>query len=102
MVNSSFPLQCSRLTKDNYRTWCIQVKAWLGSQDVWETIEKGFEEPIDRATLTLAQRGAVQKARKKDQLALTINHQCLDDTTFKIVANTTTANQAWEVLQESN
>jgi len=45
---------------------------------------------------------AVQKARSKDQLALTIIHQCLDDTTFEIVVNTTTAKQACEFLQESN
>ena len=49
MTNSIFPLQYPRLTKDNYQTWCIRVKAWLGSQDVWETVEKGFEEPIDGA-----------------------------------------------------
>jgi hypothetical protein len=45
---------------------------------------------------------AVQKARRKDQLALTIIHQHLDDTTFEIVANVTTAKQSWKVLQESN
>jgi len=90
------------LTKDNYETWYIQVKAWLGSQDVWEMIEKDFEEPIDGPTLTSSQRKAVQKARKKDQQAFTIIHQCLDDVTFKIVANATTAKQAWEVLQELN
>jgi hypothetical protein len=33
---------------------------------------------------------AVQKARRKDQKALTIIHQCLDDVTVEIVANTTT------------
>jgi hypothetical protein len=49
MTNSIFPLQYPRLTKDNYQTWCIRVKAWLGSQDVWETVEKDFEEPIDGA-----------------------------------------------------
>jgi len=54
-------------------------------------IEKDFEEPIDGATLTSSQRKAVQKARKKDQQAFTIIHQCLDDATFKIVANATTA-----------
>jgi len=36
------------------------------------------------------------------QLALTIIHQCLDDTTFEKVTNATTAKQVWEVLQESN
>jgi len=58
------------LTKDSYESWYIQVKAWLSSQDICETIEKGFNEPIDRAMLTLAQRKAMQKARRKDQLAL--------------------------------
>jgi len=50
------------LTKDNYETWSIRVETWLDSQDVWDMIEKGFEEPIDRATLTLSQREAMQKA----------------------------------------
>jgi hypothetical protein len=35
-------------------------------------------------------REAVQKVRRKDQKALTIIHQCLDDVTFEIVANATT------------
>ena len=71
-------------------------------QDVWEMVQKGFEKPIDGAMLTLAQRKVVQKARRKDQLALTIIHQCLDNATFEIVDNATTAKQAWKVLQESN
>jgi len=69
---------------------------------VWETVEKGFEEPINKATLTSVQRKVVQKVWRKDQLALTIIHQCLDDTTFEIMANATTAKQTCEVLQESN
>jgi hypothetical protein len=44
----------------------------------------------------------MQKARRKDHLAPTIIHQCLDGATFEIVDNATTAKQAWEVLQESN
>jgi hypothetical protein len=50
------------LTNDNYQTWCIRVKAWLGSQDAWETFEKDFEEPRDGATLTSTQKEIVQKA----------------------------------------
>jgi hypothetical protein len=36
----------------------------------------------------------VQKARKNNQLPLTIIHQYLDDTTFEIVVNVITAKQA--------
>jgi hypothetical protein len=81
------------LTNDNYETWSIRVKDWLDSQDVWDMIEKSFEEPIDRATLTSAQKEVVQKACRKDQLALTIIHQCLDDISFGIVANVTIVKQ---------
>ena len=94
MANSNFPLQYPRLTDDNHQTWCIQVKAWLDSQDVWETFEKGFEELIDKATLASAQMEVVQKARRNNQLPLIIIHQYLDDTTFEIVVNVTTAKQA--------
>jgi len=48
------------LTKDNYQTWCIRVKVWLGFQDVWETVEKDFEKLIDGAMLTSAQREVMQ------------------------------------------
>jgi len=58
------------LTNDSYQTWCIRVKAWLGSQDAWETFEKDFEEPRDGATLTSTQKEIVQKARRNDQLTL--------------------------------
>jgi succinate dehydrogenase flavin-adding protein (antitoxin of CptAB toxin-antitoxin module) len=81
------------LTQDNYETWCIRVKAWLGFQDVWEMVEKGFEEPIDGEMLTSAQREAMQKTRQKDQQTLTIILQCLDDAIFEIVTNATTAKQ---------
>jgi hypothetical protein len=81
------------LTKDNYETWCIRVKAWLGSQNIQKMVEKSFEEPIDGATLTPAQREATQKAQRNDQQALTIIHQCLNDVIFNIMVNTTTAKQ---------
>ena len=38
-----FPFQFLKLTKENYDNWCIRMKALLGSQDVQEIVEKGFE-----------------------------------------------------------
>lgn len=62
MANPNFRLQYPHLIRDNYETWCIRVKTWLDSQDVWERVKKGFEEPIEEATLISTQRKAVQKA----------------------------------------
>ena len=40
--------------KMNYENWSIQMKALLGSQDTWEVVKEGFEEPIDTTGYTAA------------------------------------------------
>jgi hypothetical protein len=34
-----------KLTKDNYDSWCIRLKAFLGSQECIEIVEYGYDEP---------------------------------------------------------
>ncbi|GJS97137.1 hypothetical protein Tco_0804105 [Tanacetum coccineum] len=93
--------QFTCLTKDNYGSWCIRMKALPGSHDVWEIVEKGIEKFNDESSLSVAQRVDLQKTRQMDQSALTLIYQCLDDAVFEKVENATTSKEAWEILQNA-
>ncbi|KAA0033083.1 copia protein [Cucumis melo var. makuwa] len=77
------------------------MKALLGSQDVWDIVSNGYEEPESDATFNQAQREALQNTRKNDQKALTIIHQAIDDNNFEKISGATTAYQAWQILENT-
>jgi hypothetical protein len=56
MASSTFSFQFPHLSKDNFDNWCIRVKTFLGSQDTWEIVEKGYGELSDEAPLSPNQR----------------------------------------------
>ncbi|GJR27089.1 hypothetical protein Tco_1103321 [Tanacetum coccineum] len=84
----------------SWKSFC-KIVALLGSHDVWEIVKKGVEKVDDEGSLSVIQRVELQKARKKDQSALTVIYQCFDDAMFEKVANATTSKEAWKILQNT-
>jgi len=47
--------------KTNYDNWCLQMKTLLGSQDIWDIMESGYEEPAVDANQMATQITALKK-----------------------------------------
>ncbi|XP_044507200.1 uncharacterized protein LOC123226734 [Mangifera indica] len=77
------------------------MKAIIGSHGLWDIVEKGYEDLADENTATVAALEAWQRTKKKDQSALSIIHQGIDDDMFEKIANATRAKDAWEILKNS-
>ena len=92
-----------KLTKDNYDSWCIRLKAFLGSQECFDIVQTGYDEPESKEReddLQEAQKQVLKVNRKKDNKAKTIIYQGLDEDTFEIIASAKTSHDIWEALQQ--
>ncbi|XP_073112278.1 uncharacterized protein [Elaeis guineensis] len=73
------------------------MKALLGSQDLWDSVEEGYQEPREGEALTNQQR----ESRKRDKKVLYFIYQSIDESAFEKIAAATTSKKAWEILQNS-
>ena len=95
MTTKSTQTLISKLTKDNYDSWCIRLKAFLSSQECLEIVQHGYDEPesTEEDALQEAQKQALKVNRKKDNKAKTIIYQGLDEDTFEIIASAETSKE---------
>jgi gag-polypeptide of LTR copia-type len=76
------------------------MKALLGSQDAWEVVEEGFEEPTNTTGYTATQNKALKEARSKDKAALYMLFRAVDELGFEKIAGPTTSKEAWDILDK--
>ena len=104
MANGTAQSLIPKLTKDNYDLWSIQMRALLGTQDVMEIVEDGYNEPESKEAETALkedQKTILYTERKKDCKARSIIYQGLDEATFAIIFSATTSKEIWETLQKT-
>ena len=75
------------------------MKAFLSSQDAWEVVEEGFEEPKDTTGYTTAQNKALKEVRSKDKVALYMLFRAVDELGFEKIASAITSKEAWDTLK---
>ncbi|XP_019462935.1 PREDICTED: uncharacterized protein LOC109361835 [Lupinus angustifolius] len=88
------------LTEKNWDRWSKQMKVLFNFQEVSDAIEDGLLVPGPDATEI--QRTMFKEAKKKDNKALFLVHQCVDDTHFEKIQNANTAKEAWDILVRSH
>nr|KYP38812.1 Retrovirus-related Pol polyprotein from transposon TNT 1-94 [Cajanus cajan] len=85
--------------KTNYDNWCLQMKTLLGSQSLWDIVEKGFQEPEEDEDQSVAQIATLEKTRVKDKSALYFLYNAVDESGFEKIANAASSKEAWKILE---
>ncbi|XP_077246125.1 uncharacterized protein LOC143885992 [Tasmannia lanceolata] len=101
MASNMLQPQLPRFNGKNYNQWSIQMKVFFGSQDLWDIVETGVEEPEDQAALTPQQLNELKDNRKQDKKALFFIYQVVDEVIFERISSVTMAKEAWDTLYTS-
>jgi len=58
------------------------MKALIGSQDFWEVVQKGFEEPENTTCYSATQNKTLKETLSKDKATLYMLYKVVDETIF--------------------
>ena len=101
-TSNSMGMQLPLFDGKNYDYWAITMKALFASQDLWEIVEDGFEQPADENEfnrLTQAKKDLLKSNRKKDSKALVFLYQAVHESVFPRIAAAKTSKEAWQTLK---
>uniref|UniRef100_A0A803MAM1 UBN2 domain-containing protein n=1 Tax=Chenopodium quinoa TaxID=63459 RepID=A0A803MAM1_CHEQI len=73
------------------------MKTMFKSQELWDLVENGYDEPNPAPAIPDAQ---LKENRKKDAKALFFIQSALDDDIFPRITAATSAHEAWETLKQ--
>ena len=90
------------LSENSYDSWYIRMRTILHSQDLWTYVIDGYPKPVD-ASVELALSNAdcvlLNENRKKDNKALGLIQQGLNESIFMKISSATSSKMAWNILE---
>eukprot|EP00253_Pinus_taeda_P003326 PITA_03326 len=93
--------QLPQFNGKNYEYWAITMRALFASQDLWEFVEDGFEEPTDEDefnNLTQAEKELLKSNKKKDSKALYFLYQAVHESVFPRIEAAKRSKETWQTL----
>eukprot|EP00253_Pinus_taeda_P011744 PITA_11744 len=97
-----FNTQLPQFNGKNHDYWAITMRALFASQDLWELVEYGFEEPTDENDfnrLTQAKKDLLKSNRKKYSKDLVFLYQAVHESVFPRIVAARTSKEAWQTLK---
>ena len=77
------------------------MKVLFESQDLWDVVEHGIDEPTEPTVLTALETLQLKDLRKKDKRALFLIYQVVDENIFERISSSDTSKEAWDILHKS-
>lgn len=100
--SSSSQVQVPLLSEKSYDSWYIRMRTILRSQDLWTYVIDGYAEPVNAVAelaLSSVDRVLLKENRKKDNKALGLIQQGLNESIFTKISSVTSWKMAWDILE---
>ncbi|WJX17846.1 hypothetical protein P8452_07710 [Trifolium repens] len=97
--NNNFHANLPVFDGKNWDRWVKQMKVIFNVQEVYEQVNAAITPLPENANEE--QRTTFREAKKKDNKALFLIHQCVDSKVFEKIADAETSKDAWDILQKS-
>ncbi len=102
MSSSYSQMQVPLLTERIYDSWYIRMRTILHSQDLWSFVIDGYAEPANQAAelaLTNVECALLKENQKKDNKALGLIRQGLNESIFMKAESIESLKIAWDILK---
>ncbi|XP_004515992.1 uncharacterized protein [Cicer arietinum] len=96
MNGGGFPSNLPILDGKNWERWSASMRSLLGSQEVFEIVQDGYEQLA--ANPTERQQTTFKDCKKRDCKALFYIQQSVDSNNFDRISKAATSKEAWEIL----